>query len=85
MERRLRRLEAARQAAHGARLLRHYAGLVAAEYGLDPAEVVAEAERLLREVRAGRSLGELVSDPEIDLATVEAQARELWDQVGELP
>jgi len=85
MERRLRRLEAVA----GAGRLRELVAAVAEEYGLDTGEVLAEAERMLAEVRAGRSLADLMAETAAltgrDVAALEADAASLLAWYGRSP
>ena len=77
MERRLRRVEAT-----FAPTLRDVVAVGAAEHGLNPDVVLAEAERILAEVRAGRvSVAELVADAGLDPDGVQARASALLARV----
>ena len=85
MEQRLRRLEAVA----GAGRLRELVAAVAEEYELDTGEVLAEAERMLAEVRAGRSLADLMAETAAltgrDVAELEADAASLLARYGRGP
>jgi hypothetical protein len=67
MERRVRRLEAAASDA----FLRRMATVVAADLGLEPALVLAEAQAILARC-AGLTLPEIAAQEGIDLAELEA-------------